>query len=104
MQIKFSLDKIYFNQDSGKRSKKRLKGILYEIYDHCSEVFLRLESKIGTVRSGQNNQKWPRKLGEKLYQGPKEVAQWGVKRGGAGPGVSMYIGWYDLNWFPFQCM
>ena len=62
MQIKFSLDKIYFNHDSGKRSKKRLKGILNEIYDHCSEVFLRLESKICTVQSSQIDKKITQKV------------------------------------------
>ena len=34
-----------------------LKGILSQIYDHCSEVFLRLESKICTVQSSQIDKK-----------------------------------------------
>ena len=40
-------------------------SILWEIYYHCSEVFLHLERKFGTVRSGQNYQKSPQKLKKK---------------------------------------
>ena len=43
----------------------RLKGIPWEMYDHCSEILLRLEWKFGTVRSGQNDQKCSQKLREK---------------------------------------
>ena len=39
-----------------------LKGILSQIYDHCSEVFLRLESKICTVQSSQIDKKLPKRL------------------------------------------
>ena len=35
---------------------------LKEIYDHCSEVLLHLERMFDTVRSGQNDQKWPQNL------------------------------------------
>ena len=38
------------------------KGILWEIYDHCSEIFLHPDRKFGTLQSGQNGQKCSNKL------------------------------------------
>ena len=44
----------------------------------AKKVFLHLESKIGTVRSGQIDQKCPQKLKKKLSdRGSKRVAPWG---------------------------
>ena len=44
-----------------------LKGILSQIYDHCSEVFLRLESKICTVQSSQIDKKITQKVETSLH-------------------------------------
>ena len=61
------------------------KGILWEIYDQCTEVFLHQEMKFGTVRSCQNDQKFPQKLTKLSDHFLPEVKNGGtpeVKRGG----------------------
>jgi len=51
---------------------KAFEGILWEIYDRCSEVFLHQERKFVTVWSGQNDQKYPQKLKKKKREASRK--------------------------------
>ena len=65
LSIIFDIFKVYLQVYEGFKvfGLYKLKGILSQKYDHCSEVFLHLESKIGTVQRqrGQIDKKLPQK-------------------------------------------
>ena len=76
---------------------KTIKGILWEIYDHCSEVLSHVGRKFSTVLSGQNYQKCPQKSNYLVPRGKKCDA--GGQKGVVPPFLPP--SWYNIVWYFF---